>query len=44
VLITGTGGTRELFQLIENPYEFRDRVQSQLVGLQQPQSSGPKAW
>jgi uncharacterized membrane protein YdbT with pleckstrin-like domain len=31
IVITGTGGTKELFKDIANPLEFRRRVQSQLA-------------
>ncbi len=48
VLITGTGGTHELFQVIERPYELRTQVQSQLVAQPPPQPAPaprpPKAW
>lgn len=36
ILITGTGGTREVFSMIESPYELRNQVQNQLMLLQQP--------
>ena len=33
IIITGTGGTKEVFAMIENPYEFRSQVQKQLMLL-----------
>ncbi len=32
VTVIGTGGTQEVFPLIERPYDLRNAVQSQLVG------------
>jgi uncharacterized membrane protein YdbT with pleckstrin-like domain len=33
IIITGTGGTKEVFAMIESPYEFRSQVQKQLMLL-----------
>jgi uncharacterized membrane protein YdbT with pleckstrin-like domain len=38
ILITGTGGTREVFAMIESPYDLRSQVQKQLMLLQQPRT------
>ncbi len=41
IVITGTGGTKEPFAMIENPYEFRSQVQKQLM-LLEAQGAAPR--
>ncbi len=43
ITITGTGGTREMFDNIADPLEFRKQVQSQVVGLTTPDAAVPAA-
>ncbi len=40
ITITGTGGTHEVFPMVEAPYELRNQVQLQ---LSRPQPPGPSA-
>jgi membrane protein YdbS with pleckstrin-like domain len=36
IIITGTGGSKELFERIAAPLEFRRKVQEQIIAMQEP--------
>ena len=41
IVVTGTGGTREPFDGIEDPHEFRRKAQEQIAGVQPSQQARP---
>ncbi len=41
IVVTGTGGTKEPFELIAKPLEFRKQVQMQASALQTPRGAAP---
>lgn len=43
VTITGTGGTQEMFPRISEPLEFRRKIQSQIIALEETRSPQPAA-
>jgi uncharacterized membrane protein YdbT with pleckstrin-like domain len=44
IIITGTGGTHEVFHMIEAPYELRNQVQRQLMPPPEPARPAPRRY